>query len=381
MTSEERHAARRQRREEKRRQKREADMIRYDDYDRILDANNLIAAAKKSKSGVAWKASVQKYFMSLLRNTWTLRKKLANEEPVTQGFISFDINERGKTRHIRSVHFKERVVQRSLCDNALVPGLSRALVYDNGASIKGKGLHFAIFRCKRHLQEYYREHGTNEGWILQIDFSKYFDSILHEPIRELLERTFNDKRICDLTMQFVDSFGDKSLGIGSQVSQILSVAYPGKIDHYICEVLRAHQWQRYADDTYIMHESREYLQNCLDALKEKYNALGITLNPRKTQIIPLRRFTFLKVRYELTATGKVILRPCRESLTKQRQKLKSFRKLYDEGKITREDIVVSAESWKGYRRHMNGYKGLRDIDRQYKELLQYATEKEREKSA
>ena len=322
-----------------------------------------------SKHGVNWKASVQRYHVNLLRNTWALRDKLLRGESVVQGFICFDLMERGKLRHIRSVHFKERVVQRSLCDNALVPVLSRGLIYDNGASIKGKGIHFAMFRCRDHLREYYRKHGNNRGWVLQVDFKGYFDNIEHGPTLEMLKKHFDDPRLLKLAWSFVESFGEKSLGIGSQVSQILAVAYCSAVDHYAVEVLGLNLSARYNDDSYFIHESRDYLKTCLAILAEKWTAMGIRLNWKKTQIIPLRRFTFLKVRFEMTDRGKVIMRPCRKSTTKQRRKLKAFRAAVDRGEMTLDDVRGSYESWRGYHHHMNGYRSMMNMDKLYFDLF------------
>ena len=364
MTSEERHKAREERRKAKRAEKRRKDLEPYDNYDNVISSRSLYRAAVVSRHGVGWKASVQRYHINLLRNTWDLHRKLMNGENVIMGFICFDLMERGKLRHIRSVHFKERVVQRSLCDNALIPVLSRGLIYDNGASLEGKGIHFAMFRCRDYLRKYYRQHRTNEGWVLQIDFSGYFDNIQHAPIWEMLDRNFTDRRIIDLTRKFVESFGESSLGIGSQVSQILAITYPTRIDHYIAEVLRL-KGERYMDDSIYFSRNREELEKALEILRPMYEAIGIRLNPRKTQIIPLRRFTFLKVRFELLPTGKVIMRPCRKSIIKQQQKLRKFQRFLKSGEMTLEDIQTSYESWRGGKTHMDGYKSIRRMDQRY----------------
>ena len=368
MTSEERHKARDARRKAKRAAKKQA-VLRDYSFEKVISSASLVKAAMLSKRGVNWKASVQRYHINLLRNTWMLRRKLLKGESVVQGFICFDLMERGKLRHIRSVHFKERVVQRSLCDNALVPVLSRGLIYDNGASIKGKGIHFAMFRCRDHLRQYYRKHGNNQGWVLQVDFKGYFDNIEHGPTWEMLKKHFTDERLLSLTWGFVASFGEKSLGIGSQVSQILAVAYCSAVDHYAVEMLGLNLSARYNDDSYFIHESREYLEYCLAVLSEKWAALGIRINWKKTQIIPLRKFTFLKVRFETTNTGKVIMRPCRKSITKQRRKLKAFRKAVDNGTMTMKDVRASYESWRGYNRHMDGYKSIIRMDKLYFDLF------------
>lgn len=82
MTSEERHAARRQRREQKRRAKRLAAIAPYDNYLNVINCNSLMGAALLSRKGVSWKASVQKYMMNLLRNTVDLHNKLLAEKSV-----------------------------------------------------------------------------------------------------------------------------------------------------------------------------------------------------------------------------------------------------------------------------------------------------------
>lgn len=370
MTSEERRAARRARREMRREAKRAANRALYDDYANMTSAKNLIRAAKLSKKTVAWKASVQRYMSNLLRNTWDLQRKLNQGVDITMGFISFTLNERGKTRHIRSVHFKERVVQRAVCDWALVPMLSRTLVYENGASLKGKGIHFHIFLCSRQLRRFYRENGfSNEGWILQIDFKSYFDNIEHGPLKEIITRAFHNRHMRWLIWRFVKAFGSKSLGIGSQVSQILAVTYPNQIDHYAREVLGLHLSARYADDSYYMHPDREYLVWCLERLKEKFADAHIILNAKKTQIIPIKRFTFLKTRFHLTDTGKVVMKPCRDSITRCRRKLKSFRQMLDSGEMKMDRVVSSYFSWYGYQNHLDAHHTLREMDKLFFRLF------------
>ena len=82
MNSKERHEARYQRRKAAREEKRRARLGKYDDFNNLLDANNLIGAFERSQKGVSWKSSVQRYEMNLLQQTNDSRKKLAAGEPV-----------------------------------------------------------------------------------------------------------------------------------------------------------------------------------------------------------------------------------------------------------------------------------------------------------
>lgn len=365
MTSEERHEARYQRRATARDEKRRRFIEQYDRFENVCDLNKLYHAEHESAKGVKWKASVQKYEMNLLRNLITTRNDLLNGKDVRKGFIEFDIHERGKARHIRSMHYAERVIQRCLCDNALVPVLTHSIVYDNGASLKGKGIHFAMYRVKHQLQEYFRKHHTNEGWILLMDYSSYFDNILHEPLYELIDRNFKDERLKRLIKSFIDAFGDKGIGIGSQVSQVFAVAYPNRIDHAIREVYGCGLAQRYMDDTLVISESKEKLETIRDYIMQEAAKLGIIISSKKTKIIPLRSFTFLKVRYFLTNTGKVIMKHCRKSFTRMRRKLHAFRRFVDEGVMTVEQVIQSYMSWKGYNAHFDCYKSLQEMDKMF----------------
>lgn len=369
MTSSERREARYQRRKLKRCEKRRNSIERYDNLEAVADINSLIHASQKARSGVMWKASVQRYLMNLLKNVTESNKNILSGKDIRKGFINFDIVERGKLRHISSVHFSERVVQRSLCANALLPVLTRGLIYDNGASMKGKGISFAVNRLKTHLHRHYRKHG-NDGYVLMIDFSNYFGSMRHEPIREILDKSFKDKRLVDFTMLFVDAFGDVGMGLGSETSQIFAIAYPNSVDHCIKERLRIKGYGRYMDDMYLLHKSKARLRECLEVIRAECAKLGIRLNAKKTHITKLSKgFTFLKSQFFLTCTGRVILKAGRESIVRQRRKLKKFRKFMDEGLMTYGQIYNSYMSWRGYIGHKNAYRTIQNMDSLFSTLF------------
>ena len=392
MTSlERRKEARYQRRKAAREQKKQ---VRYGECDRlenIASYKSLYRANRKSMRNVSWKASVQRYQMNLLRNLEETRKKLLAGEEVTRGFVEFDTMERGKVRHIRSVHYSERVAQRSTCDNALVPMLSRSLIYDNGACLEGRGVDWAMDRLEAHLQQFYRANGfSNEGCGVLFDFSGYFDGILHQECFNVYDRAFLDRQIKDLLKSFVVPFGyekfnsnwkrvdprergeysGKSLGLGSQVSQITAVSYPNSLDHYIKQVLRVRWYARYMDDGYMLFKTKEEAKEALERVVEFCAKLGITVNQKKTKIVPIRQgIKFLKARHTLTDTGKVERRMCRESITRQRRRLKKFAAKRAAGEMTTADVSTAYGSWKGYALHRGGGKVIRRMDKLYRELM------------
>lgn len=194
MTSEERHEARYRRRKAERQRQRDARSEACGSFEQVFSYEHLYRAGRECCKGVGWKCSTQRYLGNFTANIARTHRELMDGTWKTKGFFAFDLMERGKLRHIRSVHIAERVVQRCLCDNALVPLFSAAFVYDNAASLKGKGIDFAMDRLTCHLQRYYRKHGT-DGWALVFDFSDYFNSAPHAPIYAESERRIRDERV------------------------------------------------------------------------------------------------------------------------------------------------------------------------------------------
>lgn len=369
MTSKERREARYKRRVKRRADAKKKACADCDDFKSVFSYANLYRQYRKCRRGVSWKASVQKYVTQAPLKVLQTHDRLMAGKWRSGGFYEFDLNERGKTRHIRAVNIDERVVQGCLCDHALTPVLGRTFIYDNGASQKGKGYHFAIRRCCAHLQKHYRKYGR-EGYILQFDFRKFFDNVSHRLCSSILGNEFQDARLISLTEYFIRVFGDVGLGLGSPISQILALASANRLDHYIKEICRIKGYGRYMDDGYLIHPSKEYLRKCLSGIRRICAEMDITLNEKKTQIVKISHgFTFLKAKIYLTASGRIIRKIPRQSVTRQRRKLKKLAILVEMRKITYQDAYTSFQSWRSYAQNFNAYKTIRSMNRLHDELF------------
>lgn len=362
MNSKERHEQRFRRRKAAREAKRAEKIRDADDFDKVFTYEHLYDSYKKCLKNVRWKASVQTYNASAPTNVFRTYMELKQGKITIPKGYEFELYERGKARHIRSIHIRERVMQKCLCDFALVPVLGRKLIYDNGASTKGKGVEFARKRMQAHLEKYIRKNG-NEGYILVFDFRKFFDSIQHSVILKIMKEAFTDRKIIGLTMRIVRAAGDVGLGLGSQVSQALCLAVPNKLDHVMKEVERLREYARYMDDGYIISREKATLKKVLKTMKTVCEELKLTLNTKKTQIKKLEGgFTFLKVKYRVAKSGKIIKRPSRDSITRTRRKLKRFRKKLNEGKMSIEAIVRSYGSARSSLKHTRSYRTTKKLD-------------------
>lgn len=119
----------------------------------VTDANSLITAFDKAKKASMWKQSTQHYEANRLKETCKLKREVETNTYKQRVFRIFVINERGKTRYIRALDVRDRVIQRALCDEILTLRVQPHLIYDNGASVKFKGQAFTEKRVVAHLQK------------------------------------------------------------------------------------------------------------------------------------------------------------------------------------------------------------------------------------
>ena len=179
-----------------------------------------------------------------------------------------------------------------------------------------------------------------------------------------------DPRVIDLEHRLIDAQGEVGLGLGSEPNQICAVAHPNRIDHYVTEMLRPEAYGRYMDDFYLIHESKEYLQVCLLLIGRKCAELGIELNPRKTRVVKLSRgFTWLKKRIFYTETGRIVVKPCRDSITRERRKLKKMARMVADGVMTPEQVEQSYQSWRGGMKRLDAHRSVRAMDALYRSLF------------
>lgn len=351
---------------------------------KISNLNNLYKAYLKSKRGSIWKPQVQMYEMDYLSKLVKTSNSLEDHSYTAKKGATFAVSERGKRRIIRSNPFSDRVVRRCLCDQELIPKLRKYLIYDNGASLQGKGISFTRHRLEQHIHEFYHKYGTNDGYILLMDFSKYYDNIQHSKLKETISKhicgpeimwlfdqilknfeidvsylndeqykhclswKFNFEKQYELDPRYLtgQKFMPKSVAIGDQVSQISSIYFPTRIDNYI-KIVRSIRWYgRYMDDSYIISKDKQQLHELLSQITKISSELGIFINHKKTRIMKLNHtFSWLKLRYRLTDTGHLVKKINPKTVTRERRKLKKYRHMVDQNKMELLDVRNSFKSW------------------------------------
>ena len=108
------------------------------------------------------------------------------------------------------------------------------------------------------------------------------------------------------------------------------------------------------DDSYVLAEKKETLKKILCKIKQLCKKLNITLSPKKTIIVPISNgIKWLKTKFYLLKNGKIVRKPCRDSITRQRKKLKKQIALLKSGTLNLDAIKQSFESWAGSMKRRN----------------------------
>lgn len=318
-----------------------------------FDANKIYEAGTKSINSASFKYQSQAYELNHLLETAILQEQLINGTYKPEKGTKFIINERGKIRHITTNSMVDKTINHLMCDEVLEKAISPLLIYDNSASQKGKGVAFHRKRFEENLHKFYRKYKSNDGYILLIDFSGYYASIPHDKclqvINSLLKNANADER--KITLEILTNIlsitdGEKGVNIGSQPSQNIGIAFPSKIDNYIKIVKGCKYYGRYTDDSYVIHKNKEFLKRLAKEIEEQANELGLVINPKKTRIVKLSQtFKVLQIKYSLTETGRIIKRINQKSVTRERKKLKSYKRLLNKNKMNIDEIENSFKSW------------------------------------
>ena len=361
------------------------DFLKTDEKEEALtDENIYYGSLQKVILETGYKATTIIYHSQYLINFAKLKKSVKEGTYKTGKKTHTVIHERGKTRSIKGSTVKDRIFRDDICENIIDPILERYLIYDSSASRKKKGVSFARDRLIFMLRKFYMKYGTNKGYILLCDISKYYDNIRHDILLEELRQVINNGKIMYYCREMLDSmkidvsymsddeystclskkfdsleylkipdelktgkkYMRKSIDIGDRFSQDAGNFYLHRLDDYIKIVLGVKLYHRFADDFFIISDSKEELKGLLEKITEYLKSYSLELNKKKTQICRIDKpFHFLQDSYRLSDTGKVYEKINKKKLVKERRRLKSYRKLIDDEKMTFTDVYNCFISW------------------------------------
>ena len=211
----------------------------------------------------------------------------------------------------------------------------------------------AVRQVKRYAEQGYR-------YTVSVDLSKYFDTLNHELLMDLLHRQIQDMRVLGLIKKYLKS-GVLENGVvckteegspqGGPLSPLLANIYLNEFDWEMCR--RGVRMVRYADDIVVFAKSKRAAERLLESCRRYLEGkLKLHINTEKskvTSIFSTRNFKFLG--FCLGKNGKgVFIRAHYKSLAKAKEKLKLLTKR-NRGRNVRavmREVKVFIRGWLGY---------------------------------
>jgi hypothetical protein len=361
------------------------DVIKYQKYFNSL---------KKCNNEVNFKHSVQSYnSQCCFEIDDTIKIIMDNKIPNVKPIHKVKIYERGKKRIITPIDIADRTTQKVLCENVLIPSITPHLIYDNGASMEGKGTEFARKRMGQFIESAKRRWGADNLYVLVFDFKSYFDNVPHAQCYRVLKKYISDPRLVNLIIGIIESYQlqeinkiqdkdernealrklynheMKGICLGSQISQIMAVAVPNDFDHYIKDVLRMKYYIRYMDDGVTIFNNKKKLLKFKEILGEVAKQYGLTFNTKKTYVTKLSKgFTFLKVKYRVDEKGRTIKKLVRSGTVRERRKLKCYVHKVENKEMSLDDVFNNIQSWNAHSKIAKSSHTVKSMFKLYNDL-------------
>ena len=275
-------------------------MKKYDNlYDEICAFRNLLLASKKAKKGKRNILYVQKFEIELEKELHQLKKELTEKTYKPGKYKEFYIYE-PKKRMISAAPYRDRIVHHALC-NIIEPIYEKSFIQDSYANRKRKGTHAALNRFNEFAQE--------NVYVLKCDIKKYFPSIDHEILKQVVREKIECKGTLELIDKIIDNsnpqeqiityfYNDdlftpherkKGIPIGNLTSQFLANVFLDKLDNFIESKLGINKYIRYVDDFVIFGNNKQELMSCLIKIEAYLDELRLILNKNKTKIYSIKK--------------------------------------------------------------------------------------------
>lgn len=231
---------------------KQGSMRRYGNlFEKICSIENLNMADAIARKGKKNQYGIRVHDQNREANIEVLHHALMNYSYRTSKYTTFKVYEPKEREVFRLPYYPDRIVHHAIM-NVLEPIFCSVFTADTYSCIKGKGIHAAANGVKQALKN---EAATS--YCLKMDIKKFYPSVDHTILKQLLRRKFKDNDLLWLLDEIIDSA--EGLPIGNYLSQYFANFYLTYFDHWLKEVKQVSYYFRYADDLVFLHHDKTYL--------------------------------------------------------------------------------------------------------------------------
>lgn len=195
----------------------------------------------------------------------------------------------GKSRTLQIPCIRDRVVQGAL--KLILEAVFEADFCGNSYGFRPKrSPHLALAEARRSVLRRMTK-------IIDVDLSRYFDTIRHAVLLEKIARRVQDQQVTKLVKQIIKAGGEVGVQQGGPFSTLAANIYLNDLDWYFDTVKEktatgsydAVNYHRFVDDIIITvsghHTKKGWTERALQRLQEQLTPLGVELNKDKTKVI------------------------------------------------------------------------------------------------
>jgi len=195
----------------------------------------------------------------------------------------------GKVRTLQIPCIRDRVVQGAL--KLILEAVFEADFCSNSYGFRPKrSPHRALAEVRRSVM---RRMST----VIDVDLSRYFDTIRHSILLDKIAQRIQDPQVLHLVKQIIKVGGTVGVPQGGPFSPLAASIYLNEVDWYFdairCKTAQggyeAVNYHRFADDIVITlsghHTKRGWAERALHRLQEQFALIGVELNQEKTTVV------------------------------------------------------------------------------------------------
>jgi len=299
--------------------------------ERILERENLNKAykrvyANKGASGVDG-VTVEELLSYLKEHKAELLESIRARKYKPQPVRRVEIpKENGKTRPLGIPTVVDRVIQQAIAQ-ILIPIYEEQFSNSSYGFRPGRSCEQAIVRSLELINDGY-------DWVVDIDLERFFDTVHHDRLMNIISRTVTDGDVISLIRKFLVSgvkvgerYEDTTIGTpqGGNLSPLLANIMLNELDKEL--EARGLSFVRYADDCNIFVRSEKAAERVMKSITDFIERkLGLKVNAEKSRVGRPKETKFLGFGYFCGKDGKYQAKPHIKSVLKLKRKLKVLTK-------------------------------------------------------
>lgn len=315
-------------------------------YEQIISIDNLILADTKARKGKLRSYGVRQHDKNRDSNILSLHESLKSKTFNPSGYDIFTIQDPKEREIYRLPYYPDRIVHHAIM-NILEPIWVSIFTTNTFACIKKRGIHGCMNKVKLALKDV-----ENTQYCLKIDIRKFYPSIDHEILKEVICKKIKCKDTLDLLDQIIDSAD--GVPIGNYLSQYFANLYLAYFDHWIKEVVGVKYYFRYADDMVFLHADKAYLHGLLIQINHYfYTELNLVLKGN-FQVFPVSARGIDFVGFVFYHTHTLMRKGIKKNFCKAVSKL-------NKKQVSSSDYKRGICSWLGWSHYSNSRNLLKTI--------------------